>query len=72
MVKRRQPLGLPSMIAAVLGLLMGGPLLIMGRKAWWVPLVIVPIGIWLKVMCAQDPDWLTSVGGEIRLKRRYR
>ena len=72
LVKKRLSWGMPTLAVAILALLLVGPLLLWGKKAAWVFPLVVLVGIWLAIECKRDPDFLTTWGGELRLKGCYR
>ena len=71
LVKKRLYWGMPTLAVAILALLLVGPLLLWGTKAAWVFPLVLAVGIWLACECKHDPEFLTTWGGELRLKRRY-
>jgi len=71
LTKKRVPYGMPPGMGALLVLGGVGPLILFGRQAWWTLVVTLVVGSWLKLLCMDDPDFLTTASGEMKLKRRY-
>lgn len=71
-MKLRLTWGLPPVTVGILVLLIFGPLYLIGRKAWWVTPLMLAVGWWLALHSKDDPDFLQTWGGELKLKDRYR
>lgn len=72
LVRLRMVWGLPTLTVAGLALVIVGPLLLWGRKALWIMPLAIAVAWWLALESKDDPDFLRTWSGELKLKGRYR
>jgi len=71
LVKRRLFFGMPPGMFMFLAILCFGPLWFLGWKTLLVWPVVLPVGMYLALQCKDDPEFLTTWLGDLRLLQRY-